>query len=232
MESRDKINCWNFKNCGRQPGGINVESMGICPASLEKSCDGLNSGNNSGRICWVTAGTFCGGKIQGDFASKLISCIECGFFQRVKEEETQNFKFLLPGHEYQEIEKTFLNYIFISKEIEKTKEEFAAAAVDAEKKKAEELRGLNQQLKASEQQLQAANQQLRASEQQMKTANQQLRAIEQALQSSHKELTSKMADLERINKLMVGRELVMIKLKKKVNSLLKELGRPAEYEEV
>jgi len=75
------------------------------------------------------------------------------------------------------------------------------AAMQSEKKKAEEL----------------------------SAANQQLRAKEQALQASHKELARKNDDLEVFNKLMVGRELVMINLKKEVNSLLKELGRSAEY---
>lgn len=68
--------------------------------------------------------------------------------------------------------------------------------------------------------------------QELSALNQQLRAKEQALQASHKELSDKVSDLETFNRLMVGRELEMIKLKKEVNSLLKELGRESEYEEV
>lgn len=114
---------------------------------------------------------------------------------------------------------------------EKEKELTAiAAAADAEKKKAEELRALNQQLRASEQQLKAANQQLRASEQQLKAANQQLRAKEEALRESQEVLRKKMADLERFNRLMVGRELEMVKLKEEVNSLLEKSGQPKKYE--
>ncbi len=74
-----------------------------------------------------------------------------------------------------------------------------------------------------------ANQQLRASEQQLRAANQQLAAKEQALRVSQNELTTKVAELERSNKLMVDRELEMVKLKEQINALLDELGRPKKY---
>ncbi len=96
------------------------------------------------------------------------------------------------------------------------------ATVAAEKKKAEELEALNQQLRASEQQL-------RTSEQQLKAANQQLEAKEQALQKSQTQLMEKLAQVERFNKIMVGRELKMIKLKEEINSLLEEMGKPKKY---
>jgi transcriptional regulator with GAF, ATPase, and Fis domain len=96
------------------------------------------------------------------------------------------------------------------------------ATVAAEKKKAEELEALNQQLRASEQQL-------RTSEQQLKGANQQLEAKEQALQKSQTELKEKLAEVERFNKAMVGRELTMIKLKEEINSLLEEMGKTKKY---
>ena len=28
-------NCWDYKNCGRQPGGSKVETYGLCPAAVE-----------------------------------------------------------------------------------------------------------------------------------------------------------------------------------------------------
>jgi len=28
-----KLNCWEFKKCGRQPGGPKVAELGVCPAT-------------------------------------------------------------------------------------------------------------------------------------------------------------------------------------------------------
>ncbi len=86
-----KINCWEFKKCGRQPGGDKEEELGTCPASLEEAADGLNSGVNGGRSCWALAGTLCGNKVQGTFASKLANCLQCDFYQSVVREEGSEF---------------------------------------------------------------------------------------------------------------------------------------------
>ena len=97
-----KLNCWEIKKCGREPGGDKVDDMGICPACTDRSCNGINSGNNAGRLCWTIAGTFCGGKIQGDFAQKSVSCMGCVVFKQVKKEEgLEEFTLLKPGQVYQ-----------------------------------------------------------------------------------------------------------------------------------
>ena len=90
----EKKNCWEFKNCGRQPGGAKTAELGVCPASTEASLDNLNGGRNGGRICWAVAGTFCGGKVQGEFAQKSLSCMNCDFFKMVKTEEGDQYKLL------------------------------------------------------------------------------------------------------------------------------------------
>lgn len=96
-----KLNCWDIRKCGREPGGTNNADLGICPASEDTSCDGLNGGNNAGRICWAIAGTFCDGKVQGDFAQKSVSCMSCEIFKQVNVEEgTENFVLLKPGQVY------------------------------------------------------------------------------------------------------------------------------------
>ncbi|PKP22597.1 MAG: hypothetical protein CVU05_03160 [Bacteroidetes bacterium HGW-Bacteroidetes-21] len=82
-----KENCWEHKKCERQPGGKKVAELGVCPAAIEKKLDNINSGKNGGRSCWVLAGTLCGGSVQGVFAHKLQSCMNCEFYKIVQTEE-------------------------------------------------------------------------------------------------------------------------------------------------
>jgi hypothetical protein len=87
-----KRNCWEYKLCGRQPGGSRVSDLGVCPAATFSVRDGKNGGKNAGRYCWRTAGTFCGGKVQGTYAVKLVSCKGCDFFKLVSQEEGASFQ--------------------------------------------------------------------------------------------------------------------------------------------
>jgi len=84
---KNRMNCWEYNKCEREPGGQKTAELGICPAAADTSFNGINSGKNAGRICWAVAGTFCGGKVQGAFAEKRISCIGCNFFKIVQKEE-------------------------------------------------------------------------------------------------------------------------------------------------
>jgi PPM family protein phosphatase len=83
----DRQNCWEYMKCGRQPGGKNIQKIGICPAAADTTFNGFNQGINAGRICWLVAGTFCGGKPQGTFAEKYVSCRQCKFYRKVHAEE-------------------------------------------------------------------------------------------------------------------------------------------------
>lgn len=96
-----KQNCWEYKKCGRETGGNKAEELGICPASEDASFNGINRGENAGRICWAVAGTFCGDKVQGTFADKRQSCMKCDFFRRVREDEGAA-----------NLETKFLKYLF------------------------------------------------------------------------------------------------------------------------
>jgi PAS domain S-box-containing protein len=86
------LNCWEFMECGREPGGSNVDEKGVCLAATESRCNSVNNGTNGGRICWIVSGTLCGGTVQGIFAQKLHSCMECSFYQLVREEEGSEFQ--------------------------------------------------------------------------------------------------------------------------------------------
>ena len=87
-----KQNCWQFKQCGREPGGKKAEELGVCPAATDTRLHGVHGGKNGGRACWVLVGTLCGGKVQGTFAQKYNNCELCDFFKSVKGEEEGTYE--------------------------------------------------------------------------------------------------------------------------------------------
>lgn len=89
---KKKLNCWEYKKCGRQPGGVNLAEFSVCPAATEKKANGFNGGKNAGRICWAIAYTLCDEKNNKTNAEKLSNCMECDFFKLVSKEEGFNFK--------------------------------------------------------------------------------------------------------------------------------------------
>ena len=90
---KGKRNCWEFKKCGREPGGAHVAEFGVCPAAVEPKLDDVHGGKNAGRACWVVAGTLCKGQVQGTFAAKFGACETCEFYLAVREEEFPQFQF-------------------------------------------------------------------------------------------------------------------------------------------
>jgi len=94
-----KQNCWEFMKCGREPGGVKVSELDVCLAATDIFADGLNGGNNGGRICWAIAGSYSNfPKMACTYASDRFSCMNCPFFALVeKEEHSANFHILKPG---------------------------------------------------------------------------------------------------------------------------------------
>ncbi len=87
-----KLNCGEYKRCGREPDGKNAQQDGVCPAAIEYKTDGTNDGDNGGRACWAIGGTLCSGTVQGSFASKINSCVDCDFYRIVASEEGEHFE--------------------------------------------------------------------------------------------------------------------------------------------
>ena len=83
-----KLNCWEVRDCGREPGGVNAASDGVCPAATDWRLNRVHDGVNGGRACWAVIGTLCGGERQGSYGRKLAHCRECDFFKRVVSEES------------------------------------------------------------------------------------------------------------------------------------------------
>ncbi|MBI5632491.1 MAG: hypothetical protein HZA15_03320 [Nitrospirae bacterium] len=85
-----KLNCWEFKKCGRELGGVKTFELGVCPATTNLRLDNVHGGKSAGRGCWVVAGTLCGGVVHGTFSQKYRTCGQCDFYEYVKTEEGEN----------------------------------------------------------------------------------------------------------------------------------------------
>ncbi|HJO94596.1 MAG TPA: hypothetical protein QF753_14455 [Victivallales bacterium] len=94
-DNKKKLNCWEFKKCGREPGGNKEQEYGVCPSALEIRTNGIHGGINGGRCCWAVTGTFCGGKSQGSFADKHENCNKCDFFKSVITDEVKDNSLVL-----------------------------------------------------------------------------------------------------------------------------------------
>ena len=80
-------NCWEFKKCGREPGGEKASESGVCPAAAATRLDGTNGGVAGGRVCWAVAGTMCGfqpGEVHGVDARKILNCLNCAFLRGIR----------------------------------------------------------------------------------------------------------------------------------------------------
>ena len=92
QQHEQKLNCWEFKKCGREQGGVNTADLGVCPASVEEALAGVHGGKNCGRACWVMEGTLCAASVQGSFLDKFKRCLTCDFFHAVEAQEGKDLK--------------------------------------------------------------------------------------------------------------------------------------------
>jgi hypothetical protein len=87
MKKKEIKNCWEYMQCGREPGGNKADELGVCPVTTAERFNGVNGGENGGRFCWFVSGTLCKGEVQGTFARKLGNCLGCPFYLLVEKEE-------------------------------------------------------------------------------------------------------------------------------------------------
>jgi hypothetical protein len=85
MEEKN-LNCWEVKDCGREPNGKNVPQDGVCPVSVALPLDGIHNGTNGGRCCWAFAPS------DSKYDDIVLSCLEkaqgcskCDFYKSVSE---------------------------------------------------------------------------------------------------------------------------------------------------
>jgi hypothetical protein len=88
-----KLNCWEFKNCGRERGGLLAEVLGECPVPKALKYDGLNDGQGAGRACWMVPNS--AGRSHLRPGCRANPCLECEFYQRVLFEEADDAVFKL-----------------------------------------------------------------------------------------------------------------------------------------
>ncbi|MCI5137283.1 MAG: hypothetical protein D3922_02440 [Candidatus Electrothrix sp. AR1] len=79
-----KLNCWEFKKCGREPGGRNVSQYGVCSIPVAIDRDGINGGKNGGRACWMWRELACIKIMQKCSVQEIRECRECDFYLSVK----------------------------------------------------------------------------------------------------------------------------------------------------
>jgi len=93
---KERKNCWEFMQCGRESEGAKAGELGVCPVCRAEYYDGVNRGTCAGRFCWIVAGTYCDDEIQGTFARKFEKCLQCPFYKEVERQEERGFVLLPP----------------------------------------------------------------------------------------------------------------------------------------
>ncbi len=82
-----KLNCWQFKNCGREKGGLLADVLGECPVSTMMKYDGTHGGRGAGRICWMVPLSTC--RKESTRLGLSQRCHACEFYRRVVYEEAE-----------------------------------------------------------------------------------------------------------------------------------------------
>ena len=87
--SANRLNCCNFKRCGREPGGRNISIFGVCSAPVAIGFDGMNNGRNGGRSCWIIRESACEQVMRKCCVQEIRECRQCDFYCFVNESEEE-----------------------------------------------------------------------------------------------------------------------------------------------
>ena len=82
-----KQNCWEYRRCGREPGGSRASEQGVCPVFTKVSLTGVNDGLYGGRTCFLIEGTYCDGEHPCHLTDKMSVCSKCEFHSQLVFEE-------------------------------------------------------------------------------------------------------------------------------------------------
>ncbi len=89
------LNCWEFRKCGREPGGSVAAREGVCAAAVHAAADGYLGGEKGGRACCFVSGTLCDEAARGTYREKSRVCWDCEFYQMLRREHGAAFS--MPG---------------------------------------------------------------------------------------------------------------------------------------
>ncbi|MCI5208169.1 MAG: hypothetical protein D3910_05130 [Candidatus Electrothrix sp. ATG2] len=85
--SNNKLNCWEFKKCGREPGGKNITVFGVCPIPVEIGFNSVNNGKNGGRSCWIIRESACEPVMRKCCVQEIKECRLCDFYRFINKEK-------------------------------------------------------------------------------------------------------------------------------------------------
>ena len=83
----NKINCWEYKQCGRGPKQNNIYQPATCHVAEHKVSNDMNSGVNGGRLCWLILEARFRGEVKQFNRDLTYPCFSCDFRYKVMKEE-------------------------------------------------------------------------------------------------------------------------------------------------
>ncbi|MBF0097558.1 MAG: hypothetical protein HQM04_08770 [Magnetococcales bacterium] len=84
-------NCWEVKQCGREPGGYMARQQGTCPVPLYTLADGFLGGHNGGRACAFIVRQLNASERLSACSQNSQTCDQCSFFNQLQSNYPHSF---------------------------------------------------------------------------------------------------------------------------------------------